>query len=137
MDLAKDLGLYMIVRPGPYVNAEANGGGFPLWVTTGEYGALRDNDTRYTDAWLPYMNKVSQIIAPHLITNGGNVILFQIENEYGDQWTNVTAKTPDVAAGEYMALLEQTVRANGINVPLTANAPNMVSYPQDGFQLRD
>ncbi|KAI0121127.1 beta-galactosidase B [Xylariales sp. AK1849] len=128
MTLAKEVGLFMIVRPGPYVNAEANAGGFPLWVTTGEYGALRDNDTRYTEAWTPYMTEISKIIAPHLITNGGNVILFQIENELGKQWTNVTTKTDNPPAQEYMQSLEDTARANGIDVPLTHNLPNMNGY---------
>ncbi|KAI0170069.1 putative beta-galactosidase B [Pestalotiopsis sp. NC0098] len=128
MTLAKDLGLYMIIRPGPYVNAEANAGGFPLWITTGAYGALRDNDTRYTDAWTPYWSTVSQIIAPHLITNGGNVVLFQIENELGNQWIDIENRTDNVAAQEYMQLLENTARDNGINVPLTHNLPNMNGY---------
>lgn len=128
MDLAKDLGMYMIVRPGPYVNAETNAGGYPLWVTTGEYGALRDNDPRYTAAWTPYWTNMSSLIAPHLITNGGNVILFQIENEFGQQWNNVAAKTPNVAAGEYMQLLEDSARASGIDVPLTHNDPNMKTF---------
>lgn len=48
--LAKEIGLYILFRPGPYVNAEATAGGFPGWVTTGAYGTLRNNDTRYTDA---------------------------------------------------------------------------------------
>ncbi|KAH6645415.1 putative beta-galactosidase B [Truncatella angustata] len=128
MTLAKDLGLYMIIRPGPYVNAEANAGGFPLWVTTGAYGGLRDNDTRYTEAWTPYFSTISQIIAPHLITNGGNVILFQIENELGNQWTNIKKRISNVAAQEYMQLLEDTARDNGIDVPLTHNLPNMNGY---------
>ncbi|KAI1856434.1 hypothetical protein JX265_011681 [Neoarthrinium moseri] len=128
MTLAKDLGLYMIIRPGPYVNAEANAGGFPLWVTTGAYGALRDNDTRYTDAWTPYFSEISQIIAPHLITNGGNVILFQIENELGNQWTNIKNKTDNPSAQQYMQLLSDVARDNGIDVPLTHNLPNMNGY---------
>ncbi|KAI0473496.1 beta-galactosidase B [Xylariaceae sp. FL0804] len=128
MTLAKELGLYMIVRPGPYVNAEANGGGFPLWITTGAYGTLRNNDPRYTAAWTPYFSAVSRIIAPHLVTNGGNVILFQIENELGEQWLDVDARTPDVPVEDYMQLLEQTARDNGIDVPLTHNAPNMNGF---------
>ncbi|KAL1852466.1 hypothetical protein Daus18300_012147 [Diaporthe australafricana] len=128
MELAKDLGMYMIVRPGPYVNAETNAGGYPLWVTTGEYGALRDNDPRYTAAWTPYWTNMSSLIAPHLITNGGNVILFQIENEFGQQWKDVAAKTPNAAAGEYMQLLEDSARASGIDVPLTHNDPNMRTF---------
>lgn len=78
MDIAKDVGMYMIVRPGPYVNAEANAGGFPLWLTTGAYGNLRTNDSRYTDAWTPYWEAVADVYKPHLITNGGNVILYQV-----------------------------------------------------------
>ncbi|TRX89656.1 hypothetical protein FHL15_009406 [Xylaria flabelliformis] len=128
MTLAKDLGMYMIIRPGPYINAEANAGGFPLWVTTGAYGGLRDNDPRYTEAWKPYMTEISKIIAPHLITNGGNVILFQVENELGNQWLNVATKTPNLPVQEYMELLEKNARENGINVPLTHNAPNMPNF---------
>jgi beta-galactosidase GanA len=78
--LAKKIGLYVLFRPGPYVNAEANGGGLPLWITTGEYGALRNNATKYTAAWEPYFSKVSEITSEHLITNGGTVILYQARN---------------------------------------------------------
>lgn len=128
MDLAQELGLYMIVRPGPYVNAEANAGGFPLWLTTGAYGALRTDDPLYTAAWTPYWDAVSAIIAPYLITNGGNVITFQIENELGGQWTDIAAKTPNPPVANYMQLLQDRARAAGIDVPLTHNNPNMNTY---------
>ncbi|KAI1271601.1 glycoside hydrolase superfamily [Xylaria sp. FL0933] len=128
LSLAKELGMYMIIRPGPYINAEANAGGFPLWVTTGAYGGLRDDDPRYTAAWTPYMTELSKLVAPHLITNGGNVVLFQIENELGNQWLDIANKTPNVPVEEYMVLLEQNVRDNGIDIPLTHNAPNMNGY---------
>jgi len=78
MTLAKELGMYLIIRPGPYVNAETNAGGYPLWLTTGEYGALRTDDPKYTAAWRPYWEKAAEIIRPHLITNGGNVIMYQV-----------------------------------------------------------
>ncbi|KAI1363862.1 glycoside hydrolase superfamily [Xylaria arbuscula] len=128
LTLAKELGMYMIIRPGPYINAEANGGGFPLWVTTGAYGELRDDDPRYTEAWTPYMTALSKIVAPHLVTNGGNVAFFQIENELGNQWLDIASKTPNLPAQEYMELLKQNARENGIDVPLTHNAPNMNGY---------
>jgi beta-galactosidase GanA len=115
----------VIVRPGPYVNAEANAGGFPLWLTTGAYGTLRDDDPRYTAAWKPYFSKFSEITSKHLITNGGNAIVYQIENEYGEQWDDVSSKTPNAAASRYMQSLEDTARENGIDVPLIANDPNM------------
>ncbi|KAF4121682.1 Beta-galactosidase, domain 2 [Geosmithia morbida] len=128
LTLAKDLGLYVIVRPGPYVNAETNAGGFPLWLTTGEYGELRNNDERYTKAWEPYMREISAIIEPHLITNGGNVIMFQIENELAGQWKDIDNRIVDPTIADYMQLLEDSARNNGIDVPLSHNNPNMNSY---------
>jgi len=124
-EIAKDIGLYVIFRPGPYVNAEANAGGFPGWLTTGDYGTLRNNDSRYTAAWEPYMEKMSEVVLPHTVTNGGNVILYQIENEYGNQWTNVTAKTPNATGIDYMQLLESSVRTSSISLPLFHNNPNL------------
>ncbi|KAJ4356191.1 uncharacterized protein N0V89_004221 [Didymosphaeria variabile] len=125
LETAKRVGLYVIVRPGPYVNAEANAGGFPLWLTTGAYGTLRNDDARYTAAWKPYFSKFSEIVSKHLITNGGNAIVYQIENEYGEQWSDVNTKTPNAAAGRYMQSLEETARENGIDVPLIHNDPNL------------
>ncbi|KAH8884956.1 hypothetical protein GQ53DRAFT_845848 [Thozetella sp. PMI_491] len=128
LTIAKELGMYMIVRPGPYVNAETNAGGYPLWLTTGAYGALRTDDDKYTQAWKPYWAAVSQVFKPHLITNGGNVILFQIENELNGQWKNINTKVPNPTVDNYMQLLEDSARENGIDVPLTHNAPNMNGY---------
>lgn len=120
--------MYVIVRPGPYVNAETNAGGFPLWLTTGAYGSLRDDDERYTKAWTPYWEEISRIVEPHLITNGGNVVMFQIENELSGQWkdSNNSVLNPPVA--NYMQLLQDSARDSGIDVPLAHNAPNMNGY---------
>jgi beta-galactosidase GanA len=126
--IAHDLGLYVFVRPGPYINAETNAGGFPLWLTTGAYGTLRNNDTRYTAVWTPYFSRVSQITSQYQITKGQNVIAYQIENEYGEQWIgDPSERDPNETAVHYMELLEANARANGIDVPLTANEPNMYS----------
>ncbi|KAF2016952.1 glycoside hydrolase family 35 protein [Aaosphaeria arxii CBS 175.79] len=124
-EIAKKVGLYVIVRPGPYVNAEANAGGFPLWLTTGAYGKLRDDDPRYEAAWKPYFSEFSRLTSKHLVTNGGNVIVYQIENEYGEQWQDREKKIPYEPAARYMAALEDTARENGIDVPLIHNDPNM------------
>ncbi|KAF5024390.1 hypothetical protein F66182_3476 [Fusarium sp. NRRL 66182] len=115
MTLAKELGIYLLIRPGPYVNAEANAGGFPLWVTTGEYGGLRDDDPRYTKAWSKYWSDISKIIEPHLITNGGNVAMFQIENELGGQWKNDDQRILNPPTANYMQLLQDAAREAGID----------------------
>ncbi|KAI8934745.1 hypothetical protein NX059_008433 [Plenodomus lindquistii] len=124
-EIAKRVGLYVITRPGPYVNAEANAGGFPLWLTTGAYGKLRDDDPRYLKALDPYFSKFSELTVPHLVTKGGNGLVYQIENEYGEQWKDTVNKIPNDPAGRYMAALEDSARANGIDVPLIHNDPNM------------
>ncbi|KAK3072346.1 hypothetical protein LTR53_006996 [Teratosphaeriaceae sp. CCFEE 6253] len=126
-DLAKELGLYMLVRPGPYINAETTGGGFPGWLLTGDHGTLRNNDTRYTEAWTPYWNAMSEMVAKHAVTNGGNVILYQVENEYGQQWTNVSARTPNETGIAYMELLEASTRQAMVDIPTLANNPNLGS----------
>ncbi|RYP76619.1 hypothetical protein DL771_001688 [Monosporascus sp. 5C6A] len=125
LTLAKELGMYVIIRPGPYINAEANAGGFPLWVTTGAYGGLRNNDPRYTEAWTPYMTEMAKVVKPHLITNGGNAILYQIENEYSEQWLDIRNRVDNVPVQEYFELMKHNAWDNGIDVPLMHNAPNM------------
>lgn len=125
--IAKDLGLYILFRPGPYVNAETNAGGFPGWLTTGDYGTLRNNDTRYTDAWAPYLERMSNIVEKHAVTNGGKVIIYQIENEYGYQWENVAKRTPNETGIHYMELLEASARNSGIDIPTLHNNPNLGS----------
>lgn len=126
-ETCKSLGLYIFYRPGPYINAESTGGGFPGWVTTGAYGSLRNNDTRYTEAWKPYIETVNGIIAEHSIVNGGNVIFYQVENEYGYQWTNTAQRTPNETAIHYMELLETVANDTGINMPTVHNNPNLRS----------
>ncbi|KAK1986708.1 family 35 glycosyl hydrolase [Colletotrichum cereale] len=128
MTVAKELGIYLIVRPGPYVNAETNAGGFPLWLTTGEYGSLRNDDPRYTEAWTPYWSEISKVIAPHLVTNGGNVLMFQIENELNGQWKDIPNRVLNPPVANYMQLLQDSARENGIDVPLAHNAPNMRGF---------
>lgn len=124
-EIAERVGLYVIIRPGPYVNAEANAGGFPLWLTTGAYGKLRNDDPRYLKALEPYFSKFSELTNKHLVTKGGNGLVYQIENEYGEQWKDVAKKIPNPSAGNYMQALEDMARANGIDVPLIHNDPNM------------
>ncbi|PQE15098.1 beta-galactosidase b protein [Rutstroemia sp. NJR-2017a BVV2] len=127
-DLAAELGMYVIFRPGPYVNAESNAGAFPLWLTTGAYGALRNNDTRYTEAWKPFWETLSSIVVPYQITNGGNVLTYQIENELGSQWSgSPSKKIPNLSSVQYMEALEASARAQGITIPFQANDPNLNS----------
>lgn len=83
LDTANKMGLYAIVRPGPYICSEWDFGGLPWWLLKYPDIELRCSDKRYLQLCTPYLEKVCEILKPHLITNGGNVIFVQIENEYG------------------------------------------------------
>ncbi|KAL4753695.1 glycoside hydrolase superfamily [Aspergillus terricola var. indicus] len=121
--IAKEVGLFVHARPGPYINAETSAGGMPLWLTTGEYGDLRNNDTVFTAAWRPYMTRVEKITAPYQVTHNGTVILYQIENEFNQQWINVEEKIPKPVPIAYMKTLFANAQSNGIVIPMTHNMP--------------
>ena len=109
LDIAAQVGLYVIARPGPYVNAELDSGGFPAWLTT-QAGRARTNADDYQAAWEQWFSAVNRIIARHQFTDGrGPVILYQIENEY------------DGSDAVYMEELKAAARRDGITVPLFHN----------------
>lgn len=114
-DAATKAGIYLIARPGPYINAEVAGGGFPGWMSRFE-GKLRTPAADYMNATTEYINKIGATIAKAQITNGGPVILLQPENEYtvGSPGT----KFPDP---EYFQAVENQYRAAGIVVPFISN----------------
>ena len=70
-DYAKEAGIWIIARAGPYCNAETNAGGLALWGSDGSLGTLRTSDETYHQAWLPWVTNVGQIIAANEITKGG------------------------------------------------------------------
>lgn len=112
--LANDLGLYMIIRPSPYICSEWEFGGLPAWL-------LKDKNMRLRCSYEPYLNAVKDYysvlipkLAPYQIDRGGNIILMQIENEYG-YYGNDTA---------YLEFLRDTMRELGITVPfVTSDGP--------------
>jgi beta-galactosidase GanA len=112
--MAEEEGLYVIVRPGPYINAEVSRGGFPGYLArqTGVARTMAPDYLKEADDWLSHINA---IIAKHQINRGGKVILYQVENELFD--TSDTHR-------RYMAHLIKKARADGIDVPLFHNSPN-------------
>lgn len=107
--LADELGLYVVARPGPYINAEVSGGGLPAWLKNVP-GRARSSDPGYTEAYREWTSRINPIIARHQVDRGGSVILYNVENEYG---VNVDA--------QYMEDLQRDARADGITVPITHN----------------
>jgi beta-galactosidase GanA len=107
--ITEELGLYVVVRPGPYINAEVSGGGFPAWLKQVD-GRARSSDPGYTAAYREWLSHINPILARHQITRGGSVIAYNVENEYA---ANTDA--------QYMQDLQDTARADGIDVPITHN----------------
>ena len=83
IELAEKVGLNVIVRPGPYICSEFDFGGLPSWLLSYPDMQLRCNDPKYLAKAKPYYTELFRRIRPHLCTNGGGVIMVQIENEYG------------------------------------------------------
>ena len=59
---------------GPYINAETTAGGIAHWITTEIAGTLRTTDEDWHEAWIPYLQGITDETAPYQITNGGPVI---------------------------------------------------------------
>ena len=80
---AQELGLYVIVRPSPYICAEWEFGGLPAWLLKEDGMRLRGCYEPYLKHVKEYYDRLFQILTPLQITKGGPVIMFQVENEYG------------------------------------------------------
>lgn len=117
---ASEAGIYLIARPGPYINAETAAGGFPGWVLRIN-STLRSDAPDFLDATRNYVNIIGKIVAKAQITNGGPVVLLQPENEYAS-WPGVNASDfPEQPQKQYMADVEQMYRDAGIVVPFIDN----------------
>ena len=125
---ASEAGIYLLARPGPYINAEVSGGGYPGWLQRIK-GRLRTNDTDYLDATNLYVQSISEIVAKAQITNGGPVILLQPENEYTQAAPGIEFPNPT-----YFAYVEQQYRDAGIVVPFISNdaSPKGIFAPGNG-----
>ncbi|MEU1933348.1 beta-galactosidase [Streptomyces coeruleorubidus] len=142
LDEAERAGLYVIARPGPYINAEVSGGGMPAWRKT-QAGVNRTSEPEYLKAAREWMSRINPIIARHQLTRGtGSVILYQVENEYQGGRQDA----------DYMQTLIDWAKEDGIDVPTFVNdgganknwvsgkgAPDIYgfdAYPQ-GFDCKD
>jgi len=111
LDLCAELGLFVIARPGPFICAEWDFGGFPWWLgqkSGVQYRQYNEEYLKYVDR---YFDRIVDVIRPRQITQGGTVILVQVENEYG-------YLTDDDHAREYMSYLRDGLLERGIEVPL-------------------
>lgn len=86
--LAQKHGMYIIVRPGPYVCAEWEMGGLPWWLLKKKDIRLRENDPYFLERVEIFEREVGKQLADLQLSRGGNIIMVQVENEYGSYGTD-------------------------------------------------
>ena len=107
-------GMWVLLRPGPYVCGEWDFGGIPPYLLKIPDIKIRCMDTRYMNAVTGYVNRFSKEIKSLQCTNGGPILMVQIENEYGSYGND----------RQYIDALTKLWLKNGINVPFyTADGP--------------
>lgn len=109
--IAQQEGLNIILRPGPYVCAEHEWGGFPAWLSAVPGMEVRTNNDPFLAAAKSYLNQLGKDVAPLLVTKGGPILMTQIENEYGSYGSN----------HEYIAALRDMMYEAFPGVPLYTN----------------
>lgn len=83
INAAKEEGLFVVLRPSPYVCAEWEFGGYPWWLLKDSSVKVRSKDERFISAYRNYINELSKHLVPLLVNHGGNILMVQLENEYG------------------------------------------------------
>ena len=103
--LAQRNGMYVIVRPGPYVCAEWEMGGLPWWLLKKKDIRLREDDPYFLARVKAFEAEVGRQLAPLTIQNGGPIIMVQVENEYGSYGVNK----------KYVSQIRDIVKASGFD----------------------
>ncbi len=112
--LAQEENMWVLLRPGPYVCGEWDFGGIPPYLLKIPDIKVRCMDSRYMAAVSRYIKELSKVVKPFLITNGGPILMLQIENEYGSYGNDKN----------YLEELRKLWLKDGINIPFyTADGP--------------
>lgn len=120
LEIAQKVGLYAIVRPGPYICAEWDFGGLPAWLLKDKNMQIRCMYPDYLKCVERFYKELLPRLVPHLESHGGNVIAMQVENEYGSYGNDK----------DYLRYVEKLTRDCGVDCLLftsDGNTNNMIS----------
>ena len=106
--IAEELGLYVIIRPSPYICAEWEFGGLPAWLLNYRYMRIRSSDESFIEKVAKYYDELFKILTPLQIDENGPIIMMQVENEYGSYGQDK----------EYLSRLKDLMLERGTTVPL-------------------
>lgn len=104
---AQEEGLFVILRPSPYICAEWELGGLPAWLLQKDC-RVRSSDPNYLKYVNRYYEHLFKLLVPLQITHGGPVLMMQVENEYGSYGEDK----------DYLRALAQMMQDKGVEVPL-------------------
>jgi beta-galactosidase len=114
LQICREEKMWVIMRPGPYVCAEWDFGGIPPYLLSIPDIKVRCMDPRYMKAVAAYFRRFANVIRPFMVANGGNILMVQVENEYGSYGND----------REYMKTLKKLWVSNGIRGPFyTSDGP--------------
>ncbi|WP_461219396.1 glycoside hydrolase family 35 protein [Lapidilactobacillus salsurivasis] len=108
IEIADQLNLKVILRPSPYICAEWDWGGLPAWLLNKPGLKVRTTDPRFLTAVATYYHELFKRLTPYQVTQGGPVIMMQVENEYGSYGND----------HNYPQAIARMMRAEGVDVPL-------------------
>jgi beta-galactosidase len=114
LTIAQEEGMWILLRPGPYVCAEWDFGGLPPYLLATADIKVRCMDARFMERVESYLSALATVIRPLLVTHGGPILMVQIENEYGSYGNDRT----------YLETLRSIWQKHGVNTPFfTADGP--------------
>ncbi len=114
---AQQVGLMVILRPGPYACAEWEFGGYPWWLVKEKSLVIRSYNKPFLDSCKTYINKLAEQVKDLQVTHGGPIIMVQAENEFG----SYVAQRKDISLKDhkaYSAAIKQQLTDAGFDVPL-------------------
>ena len=113
LQTAQDLGLYAIVRPSPFICAEWEFGGLPAWLLNKDM-RIRSSDPAYVEMVGRYYDHLLPRLVSRLLDNGGNILMMQVENEYGSYGEDKT----------YLREIRRLMEERSVTCPLfTSDGP--------------
>ncbi len=143
LDLASDMGFWLIPRPGPYIMAETINEGIPPWVFTNYPQVAFINQDEHVQNIVSYLHPdflacvktwyqaVFAVLTPRQITKGGRIIMIQLDNEIGmPHWVrNIFDTNPDTL-GRFATYLHHTY---GDQLPHRYPTANLPQFLREGL----
>ena len=130
---AANAGLFVNLRIGPYVCAEWNYGGLPVWLNKIPNISLRSHNEAWETAMRKFLMKIVEYVSPYLAKNGGPIILAQIENEYNGNDQAYVDWCGSLVINEFSSTQIPWIMCNGHAANSTLETCNSCNCLDDGW----